>query len=65
MNLRAGGLCEFETPQIEFRMTEAGSTLTGNKYYGYRVRFYYKDTLVRTIAVPTVLADWDEDDTTR
>lgn len=63
MDLRPGGWCEFETPLVEFRARESGSSFTGNKFYGYRVRFYYKDTLVRSVAVPAVLADWDEDNT--
>ena len=66
LNLGRGEWGAFETPMVEFRSTDsATSGFTGDKFYGYRVKFYYKNTLVRVVAVPTVLCDWESGDTTQ
>jgi hypothetical protein len=66
MDLGRGQSCEFETPMVEFRSTDSRTEgFTGNKFYGYRVRFYYKNTLVRVVALPTTLSDWQPSDTTQ
>ena len=65
LNIGRGEWQEFETPMVEFRSTESRTVgFTGNKYYGYRVRFYYKNTLVRVVAQPNTLRDWEPSDTT-
>lgn len=59
MNLKPNEQREFETESIEFRGKDSSSTgFTGSKYYGYRLRFYYKNTLVKVVAVPGRLTDW-------
>jgi hypothetical protein len=63
MDLRPGGLAEFETPLIEFRSAESSSEgFSGNKFYGYRVRFYYRNTFVRVAALPDILCNWQSSD---
>lgn len=60
MNLKPGQAREFETPCVEFRRTDSSATgFTGNKYYGFRVRFYYRNTLVNVVSLPSRLTDWE------
>lgn len=66
MNLRSGAWQGFETPLVEFRSKDSDALgRTGNKFYGYRVKFYYKNTLVRVVAQPSILRDWQSSDTTQ
>jgi len=47
---------------VQFEAIDSRETgWQGNKYYGYRVRFYYRGTLVKVVALPEPLADWEED----
>lgn len=60
MNLKPGQTKEFETSCVEFRGTDSSASgFTGNKYYGYRVRFYYRNTLVKVVSLPSRLTDWE------
>jgi len=60
MNLKPGQAKEFETSCVEFRGTDSSSAgFKGNKYYGYRVRFYYRKTLVKVVSLPSRLTDWE------
>jgi hypothetical protein len=59
MDLKPNEQRQFETALVEFKGTESGSTgFTGNKYYGYRISFYYRNTLVKVVAVPEPLCNW-------
>ena len=60
IDLRPGEKRQFMTEYVEFRGRESGVTgFTGNKYYGYRVRFYYRNTLVKVVSLPSRLTDWE------
>ena len=60
INLKPGGKRTCETEFVEFKGTDSSVTgFTGHKYYGYRIRFYYRNTLVRVVALPEPLADWE------
>ena len=60
ITLPPNGRGQYQTDFVEFRGQESGFTgFTGNKYYGYRIRLYYRGTLVKVVAVPTPLAGWD------
>ena len=60
ISLRPHGKGQYQTEFVEFRGQESGFTgFTGHKYYGYRLRLYYKGTLVKVVARPGPLADWD------
>jgi hypothetical protein len=60
ISLGANEQRQFETTSVDFKGSDSSSTgFSGNKYYGYRLRFYYKNTLVRVVASPDSLADWE------
>jgi hypothetical protein len=60
MDVRPNEQRQFETDLVEFKGTDSSSEgFSGNKYYGYRIRFYYKKTLVRVVAVPEPLCNWE------
>ncbi len=59
MDLKPGETRLFKGEPVEFKGTDSSKTgWQGRKYYGYRVTFYYKGTPVKTVAVPTWLADY-------
>jgi hypothetical protein len=60
MDLRPNEQRQIETDLVEFRGKDSRTEgFTGNKYYGYRLKFYYKNTLVKVVAFPEALCNWE------
>ena len=58
-NLKPGETRQFVTEGVEFKAKDSSDTgWQGNKYYGYRLTFYYKGTPVKVAAMPEWLAGY-------
>ena len=58
-DLRPGETRDLETPLVDFRGTDSSVTgFTGNRFCGYRIRFYYKGVEVKVVALPALFAGW-------
>lgn len=59
MNIASGQTQEFSADPVELRGTDSSKDgWSGRKYYGYRVTFVYKGTVVKVVAAPTSLTDF-------